>query len=90
MALQLEKQTVYGVIGDYHRITSARFTAKEKLMLEVCVYASEQARLDNKEPLALEQHQFDASYAELENKSIVKLGYEKLKALPQYQGCVDT
>lgn len=87
MALKLSKPSIFGVDGEYWRITTVQMMPKSSLRIDVSQFASKDARLAGSSQMAVVTKFVPLS--EDVPTSIVAFAYEQLKLLPEFAGAVD-
>ena len=90
MALQKDKETSFGVVGNYHRLIQFNISALDwSGGLTVALYKDSQARLDGKEPLELKSYGTPAnvfSPANMNNSDPISLAYAWIMSNDPFYG----
>lgn len=84
MALQLNKETPFGISGNYIRIDRINGD-KETVIFEVFLYVDQAARDSGKDPL-MHIGTFGTS---MPNTDFMPALYNHLKTLPEFSGAID-
>lgn len=93
MALQLNKDLPSGLSGNYWRITDALVSyMRNGSVCKLSLYKDQAAREAGKEPILEQSYAFDGAenpFTPTDSINVLEALYDKLKALPEFDGSED-
>jgi hypothetical protein len=91
MALKLAKELESGVSGNYHRIVQANLEMNSLSMeVVVALYKNQDKRDEGKQPLEQYRKTIEnVVLADMDAQDPIAYAYNKIKALPEYDGAED-